>query len=125
MSKTLLENFYTLASSTPNVDGRFECTIVLNALHPIYKGHFPQIPVTPGVCLTQMIKEIVEDKYALKLRLTEADNIKFLGLINPMENNLFKVEFQVSQKEPNQHLVVATISYEGKTFVKFKGILSE
>ena len=61
MKNTLLENFYTEISSTFSTENQldFKCTIHLYAEHPIYKGHFPQIPIAPGVCLVQIIKEIL------------------------------------------------------------------
>ncbi len=118
-----MENFYSVAQESELVNGTFDCSVVLNKSHPIYKGHFPEIPVAPGVCLTQMIKEIIENKLKQEYNLSEADNIKFLGLINPMENNNFTIQFQLTEKDENNLHVISNITAEGKTFVKFKGIL--
>ena len=32
--------------------------IELNAAHTIFKGHFPDQPILPGVCMLQMVKEV-------------------------------------------------------------------
>ena len=33
----------------------------LDASHVIYQAHFPGEPITPGVCIIQMAKELLED----------------------------------------------------------------
>jgi 3-hydroxyacyl-[acyl-carrier-protein] dehydratase len=122
MSNKLLENFYTeIASSyTAENNSTFNCQIELNPEHEIYKGHFPQTPVAPGVCVTQIIKEILMDKFQKNLILTEANNIKFLILINPKETKEFKIDFTV--KQINNGLDVnANYINKDKIFLKFKG----
>ena len=54
----LLNDFYTINKQTDQ-DGIITSSITLNLNHPIYKGHFPQQPVVPGVCMMQMMAELV------------------------------------------------------------------
>lgn len=117
----LLSNFYT-EQATTYVPGAtaFSSTIQLNPDHEVYKGHFPQIPVAPGVVLVQTIKEILMEKLGKKLRLTEGDNIKFLALINPQENADFQVEFNIKSVD-NILEVNASYVNNNKAFTKFKG----
>src|SRR6187551_1768247 len=101
MNNTLLDNFYTELSSTFSKENQldFKCLIRLNAEHPVYKGHFPQIPIAPGVCLTQIIKEILMKKFQKELVMTSGDNIKFLAMINPKENPEQEINFTVKSAE--------------------------
>jgi 3-hydroxyacyl-[acyl-carrier-protein] dehydratase len=122
MSRNLLKNFYTELSSTFSANNRTEfiVQIRLDPSHPVYKGHFEQVPIAPGVCLTQVIQEILSAKFEKKLRLLAADNIKFLSLINPNETSGFNLRFTVN---PTAEGLQATCSYESGqvTFLKFKG----
>ena len=121
MQYNLIENYYAETSSTYTENNNsFNCIIRLNPEHEIYKGHFPEVPVAPGVCLVQVIKEIVMSKIHKKLMLSEGNNIKFLGLINPKETNLFQIDFIVSQTDTIFE-VSANYINSGKIFVKFKG----
>lgn len=125
MQYNLLENFYTEIASTYTSENShsFNSTIELNPEHEIYKGHFPQMPVAPGVCLIQAIKEILMAKLQKKLILTEGTNVKFLILINPKETKQFQVDFTVKQTE-NMIEVSANYISNDKVFLKFKGKLS-
>ena len=122
MSLNLLENFYSEISSTFSSGNRTEFSVLvrLNPSHPVYKGHFEQVPIAPGVCLTQIIQEILSSKFEKKLRLVAADNIKFLTLINPNENTQFNIKFSVN---PGPDGLQAVCSYEWNqvTYLKFKG----
>jgi 3-hydroxyacyl-[acyl-carrier-protein] dehydratase len=67
---------------------------LLNPLHDIYKAHFPGNPITPGVCLLQIALELLNAKFKRNLRMTEAKNIKYLKIINPLENQRIDYIFQ-------------------------------
>ena len=58
----LLNDFYTVESTQKTAENNLLTTIVLNAEHPIFKGHFEQMPVVPGVCQTQIIKEVLQNE---------------------------------------------------------------
>lgn len=51
----LLNDFFKI-TDIKNAD-KYTISIEMNPKHDIYKGHFPGNPITPGVCLTQMVKE--------------------------------------------------------------------
>ena len=122
MQYNLLENYYTEVSSTYTSENNnsFNSVIELNPEHEIYKGHFPKIPVAPGACLIQAIKEILMTKFQKKLILTEGTNIKFLILINPKETKQFQVDFTVKQTD-NILEVNANYTNNDKIFMKLKG----
>lgn len=119
---SLLDNFYTETSSTfsDSNNENFVSEIVINPEHPVFKGHFEQVPVAPGVCLTQVIKEILADKFKKQLFMSHGDNIKFLAMINPRETAVLTISFAVKQSDD---LLDVNASYtHGKiSYVKFKG----
>lgn len=57
----------------------------------IYQAHFPGEPITPGVCIVQIGKELVEDllteqtSHSQPLEIIKVKNVKFLSIISPNE----------------------------------------
>lgn len=49
----------------------------------IYKAHFPEEPITPGVCIIQIATELLEEIESTAFTLEEVVNAKFLSPINP------------------------------------------
>ena len=58
-------------------------TIRLLPESPVYQGHFPGYPITPGVCLVEIALELMGP-----VRLVGAKNIKFTSPIIPARFNL-------------------------------------
>src|SRR5690606_33519194 len=79
--------------------GHYTATIKLNAAHNIFKGHFPGNPVTPGVCMMQIIKEITQQAMDAKLTMQSASNVKFTALINPEINPDLRLELEINETE--------------------------
>ena len=117
--------FFDIQSFTYENPGefKFNCTVVvtLDCNHPIFQGHFPGNPVVPGVCQIQMVKELVEKIVSHPLNLVESDNVKFLSMINPIDNP--QLEFKITVKSLNDPLisVIASIGTGTTVFLKFKG----
>jgi 3-hydroxymyristoyl/3-hydroxydecanoyl-(acyl carrier protein) dehydratase len=78
------------------------------------------MPVVPGVCQTQIIKEVLQKEINANLTLTKGDNIKFLGTIVPTQHQQVQLEIVYKQVE-NTCLVDAKFYFENSTFTKFKG----
>ena len=57
----------------------------------IYQAHFPSEPITPGVCIVQIGKELIEELLAEQtskpqtLEIIKVKNVKFLSIISPNE----------------------------------------
>jgi 3-hydroxyacyl-[acyl-carrier-protein] dehydratase len=117
--ETLLKNFYTLKSKSVH-ENKLECIIELNPDHEVYSGHFPQIPIAPGVCLTQIIKEVCEAHLGKKIRMTQGRNIKFLALINPREKKDFILKIEIKPSESDIDCDASFIA-DDKAYMKFKG----
>lgn len=95
----LLNDFYKLQSLDNTGGETFTAHISLNPAHNIFKGHFPGNPVTPGVCMMQIIKEITQQVVNSPLTLQSASNVKFTALINPEVNPDLKLNMEVHETE--------------------------
>ncbi|WP_082002097.1 3-hydroxyacyl-ACP dehydratase [Chryseobacterium sp. JAH] len=99
--QTILTDFYTLESSEKTENGSFIANIKLNKDHDIFNGHFPGNPVTPGVCMMQIVKELTEEFTGKKLFLRSASNVKFMAIINPFETPELKMQLDIKEEESN------------------------
>ena len=97
--QTILTDFYTLKSSEKTENGSFIANISLNKDHEIFKSHFPGNPVTPGVCMMQIVKELTEEFTGKKLFLKSASNVKFMAIINPFETPDLDLSFIITESE--------------------------
>ena len=97
-TESILNNFYELKSheSENNI---FRANITLNKDHEIFQGHFPGNPVTPGVCMMQIVKDLAEKFTGSKLFLKTASNVKFMAIINPFETPDLLLELDINEKE--------------------------
>lgn len=67
--------------------------IALRPDSPVYAGHFPGFPVTPGVALLTIVRELLETRLHKSLTLASADDVKFLRPLTP-DNNPVTVIFR-------------------------------
>ncbi len=116
----LLNDFYSIQSSQLSEGDKFISEIILNKKHPIFNGHFEQMPVVPGVCQTQIITELLQLHLKKILMLQKGDNIKFLAMIIPTQ--IDKITVEISFKIESESISVdAKLWAETITFTKFKG----
>jgi 3-hydroxyacyl-[acyl-carrier-protein] dehydratase len=97
--QTILTDFYTLESYEKTENGSVIANISLNKDHDIFKGHFPGNPVTPGVCMMQIVKELTEEFTNKKLFLKSASNVKFMAIINPFETPDLTLQLDINESE--------------------------
>lgn len=119
----LLGKFFTV-SDKQVTETNVLATIEFNAAHPIFEGHFPEQPVVPGVCMLQLFKELLETTIDQKTQLNKADHLKFLAVINPLENKTVQAEFSYEKKSDDGITVTGRLFNDAVTFLKFRGIFS-
>ena len=118
----LLKDFYTLVEMDSSDKENVKAVVDLNKDHEVYKGHFPGNPVVPGVCLTQLIKEVMENIEAKELMLVYADNIKFMSIVNPEVNSRLQIDLKVKYDEEQNLIKVNSVThFNDQVFYKFKG----
>ena len=116
----LLDNFFTISNlEITGFDVKAELLII--AGHKIFEGHFPGQPVVPGVCMMQMVKEIMEQVVQKKTNLVKAFEMKFLAIIDPRQNNIISTTLKYTMEENGNINVVAVFFKDELTYFKFKG----
>ena len=64
----------------------------------IYAAHFPNLPITPGVCVVQIVKELAELLLGQMLTLKSIKNAKFLKVMQP-DGKEFIINITVKKQE--------------------------
>lgn len=121
----LLKDFYTITNKETLEGGHYKWQIKLNPKHEVFEGHFPGNPITPGVSMIQIIKEISEEILGKTLFLESADNVKFMAIINPETDSVLDLEIQIIEKEDNKFKVKNTSRYSDTVALKFSGTFRE
>jgi 3-hydroxyacyl-[acyl-carrier-protein] dehydratase len=120
----LLKDFYII-NSLENIDAqRYVANIRLNKDHEVFSGHFPGNPVTPGVCMMQIIKELTQEVVDTPLTMKSASNIKFMALINPEVNPELKLELDITLADDNTIKVKNTSYFDDTVVLKLSCIYS-
>ena len=115
----LLNSFYFI--QTINLtENSISAKLKFKKDHPIYEGHFPEQPVTPGVCMIQMVKEITEKECHLKLLISKATEIKYLDMLIPDDENFSNLIINYNITTPKSISIIASLSTNEKVNFKFK-----
>lgn len=80
----LKNSLYKIISSNAE-EKSFNMELVPDCL--IYRAHFPEQPITPGVCIIQIASELLNELLQSDFELITVSNAKFLAVINPLETN--------------------------------------
>jgi 3-hydroxyacyl-[acyl-carrier-protein] dehydratase len=76
---------------------RFRCET--DSRHPLFAGHFPGMPVVPGVCLLNAVKRAISQRLGREVTFWKIRECKFLSAINPVENSSFDIEFELTGEQ--------------------------
>ncbi|WP_353097535.1 3-hydroxyacyl-ACP dehydratase [Empedobacter brevis] len=117
----LIPNLYTIKKSEKVDDSNFKVQIELNPNHEIFGGHFPNNPITPGVCMMQIIKELTERIVSKDLFLSKVSNVKFMATINPFKQAVLDLNLTIVH-ENNEVKVKNSSFFEATNALKFSAI---
>lgn len=101
----LSDNFFISTGYQERQGDRLVARVSLNPSHFIYKAHFPDNPITPGVCIIQMATELLEQALGWELEIDVIHNVKFLSLLIPKEGEYIELSFH-GEKTDNDHIKV-------------------
>jgi 3-hydroxyacyl-[acyl-carrier-protein] dehydratase len=73
----LINDFFSL-KEVKHSNHTIEAVVSFDETHSIFGGHFEDFPVVPGVCMMQLIKEIMEQELHRSFRLSSATSMKFM-----------------------------------------------
>lgn len=91
----LLKDFYKITSIENTVENKYLVLLHIHAEHEVFKGHFPDNPIMPGVCMMQIIKELTEEITGKTLFMQSLSNVKFMALINPFKTPELRLELEI------------------------------
>jgi 3-hydroxyacyl-[acyl-carrier-protein] dehydratase len=114
-------DFYSLNNFSIPETGKVQAEVELNATHAIFKGHFPDNPVVPGVCLIQISKEVLEKLLDATTQLVQSSQVKFLAVVDPTVVSVLQVVLETKEQD-GLISANAAISAGEKVFFKFKGV---
>lgn len=118
----LKNDFYSIGLLQQET-GSINALLQLNPEHAVFAGHFPGQPVVPGVCMVQMVKEILETVTGHALQLKTADHIKFLSMVNPQES--VELKATITYTLDADEIKVTAALYKSETVcLKMKGLFS-
>jgi 3-hydroxyacyl-[acyl-carrier-protein] dehydratase len=106
----LLNSFFYVLEKTSS-EGSVRARLSVNKDHPILQGHFPGQPVVPGVCMMQLVKELTEMDAERKLTITEAQNVKFLSVMDPLQ--VKEIEARIDYHEEKENLSLQASLFSG------------
>ena len=117
----MLKNKLFHIDSLEQNDGLIRCAIHIDATHPIFEGHFPGQAVLPGVCMLEMLKEVIEEAYANSYQLETASSVKFLTMFTPPQFTKAVFDIKPVVAADNKLSINATLKFEQHVFLKFNG----
>ena len=110
----LQDHLYTILSQHEE-GGHPAFRVRIHPEWPVYEAHFPGHPVTPGVCIVQMVQELLQGILCRKLCLRKAKNVKYLAIISPEEVSELTVAFPKTEEQPDGSLKVQAQVLCGET----------
>ena len=110
-----MENLYQIIEQQTDLN-QISVKIIINAKHEIFKGHFPQQPVLPGVCQIEIITEILSAIAKKNLSLSKAKNIKFPNMIIPKPKE--EISIRIELKNDAYAEISATIFKNEISYLK-------
>ena len=120
----LLTDFYKI-DHTKQGDSGTLFHIKLNPNHLIYKGHFPNQPVLPGVCALQIIKECAQHLINKKLQYARVALCKFLRVVNPAQCSEITLNISLNEKNDGEFQLIANGVCGDFHFIKIQAIMQQ
>ena len=81
----------------------------------VYKAHFPDKPITPGVCMIGAVVELLSQSSGKALQLAKVNNIKYLSMMSPDD-----VEGATLAATLNGDTATATFTKDDTVYAKMK-----
>lgn len=111
-----LDSFFTISSIQTEEKG-IVAHIDINPQHEIFKGHFPDNPITPGVVQVKIVEEILKEHLKRTLKLKKLGRCKFLAIMNPETLDDLSVKIDL---EKSEDMIKAKVVGGDKNQVYFK-----
>ncbi len=117
----LTGELFHIIGSHQKSENEYQLVFCCNIAHPVFKGHFPDSPVLPGVCMIQLVREELSDFLKKDFSLFRARSIKFVNVINPVKEPKLMLELKINTTEDGLTDVSALIKSDTTSFFQFRG----
>ena len=119
----MIENYYKINDVIAGT-GKTLFIVSLNSDCNVYKGHFPENPISPGVCNIQMIKECAESIAGKHLFMNHLQHCRLTTLITPLVYPQVEVTLFM-EKKADIYQLKATIGKSEEIYLELKAELIE
>jgi 3-hydroxyacyl-[acyl-carrier-protein] dehydratase len=121
----MLQNkLYSIISTERLTKTTTGIVLQINPAHDIFRGHFPEQPVMPGVCQMQILTEVASELIGRKLKVKTASNIKFLAMLDPRSCGEVKLEVEVKSNTEEGVKIIGKLFSEEHIYLKFRGVFN-
>ena len=120
------DDLYQVSEFNELSENDFEVVVKLNREHDIFNGHFPQQPILPGVCLLNMVTELLSERIGSSLSLVKAKDIKYLKMVDPNSDLDLKLVFKYQTTDNGIELQAQSILLSDESVnMKMKGLYTK
>ncbi|HOI26997.1 MAG TPA: beta-hydroxyacyl-ACP dehydratase [Paludibacteraceae bacterium] len=120
----LKDSFFTIKTAENDNEGNYHFVVCLKPEHTIFKGHFPEMPVVPGVCTIQMVKECLQSVSNEEYQILNIINCKFPGMIVPTMVKNLDIDINVALSEEGITMK-STVKSDEHKFLVIKATLKK
>ncbi|MCQ2286190.1 MAG: hypothetical protein MJZ76_04875 [Bacteroidales bacterium] len=109
----------TLYNIVSENEKQVEVSFILDSV--ILSAHFPERAIVPGACLIDIFRELIAHRENRPVRVCEAENVKFLQLVEPLLTPTISFCFEErKEKEQNGVSQSVVVTANDKVFAKLK-----
>ena len=121
----LRDDLYEIKEIRTINEFEFFYEIHLNKDTDIYRGHFPSRPITPGACLLEIARELLEIHEKQPLDIRQIKSMKFLNIIEPSVHPDIVFHFIIKERLEDQRKVMVEIGAGSEVFTKMSMFFAE
>ncbi len=99
--------------------------VKINASHAIFKGHFPTQPILPGVCMIDILNDVLSRVLGGSVQMNSASQIKYLNVVDPQKNDELRLNISWQQKPEGLHITCSSFIDDTTANFKLKGFFEK
>lgn len=116
----MLNNDFFTFKIIEQSETEFSVSLKLDPQNKIYEGHFPGMPVTPGVCQVQMVNEVLNACLKSDYKLVKAIDIKFMNMIIPEKITELDLQLTIKGREEDTISLNTLMHKDGVKYLKMR-----
>lgn len=117
MKDSVFNNLISFGKLSLLASNNYLVPITINAESEVFKGHFPNQPVMPGVVQMELVKRAIELALELKIEMVAASNVKFLKMLIPQQHSEAELYFTIASTA-NLYKVKAQLKINNEIYFK-------